>query len=67
MKGAKVTLSVPDGTYRSWRTLWRSRPRVRVLFIGTVTNGNLTRNLNSPSRLSVTAVDALADLMDRPA
>lgn len=66
LKDATVRLSVPDGTYRSWRTLWRQRPRERVLFIGRVTGGEFVTRLNMPATLrGITAEDAMAQLEER--
>lgn len=67
MKGATVTVSVPDGTTRGWRTLWRTRPRTRVLFVGRITTGEISRGLNRPTTLNVKAEDFSADLLRRPA
>ena len=65
MKGAYVKVYVP-GTHRSWRTLWRTRPRDRVLFVGTVTGGEMRARLNAPTELrGLTAEDAMASLMTR--
>lgn len=60
-EGAYMKILVPS-MRRSWRTLWRLRPSERVIFVGRITEGHLTTNLNGQAIAAVQAHDALHDL-----
>ena len=62
LQGTFVKIYRADGKERTWRSLWRLRPRIQVLFVGRVTAGYLDRRLNRPASASIQAEDALADL-----
>jgi hypothetical protein len=65
LDGAYVKIYRADGQERTWRSLWRLRPRVRVLFIGRVTSGYVERRMNRPASASIQAEDLMADLQRR--
>jgi len=65
MHDVPAKVLVQTGTYRSWRTLWRERPRWEVVFAGYIEEGEVHSQLNAPARARFVMEDALARLERR--